>query len=45
LVGIVLHRAVFAAILRVPFSAIAPMIVVSCAIGAFAIRTPCSTSG
>jgi len=29
---------VFAAILRVPFSAIAPMIVVSCAIGAFAIQ-------
>jgi len=28
----------FAAILRVPFSAIAPMIVVSCAIGAFAIQ-------
>src|SRR5207247_8864944 len=29
---------VFAAILRVPFSGIAPMIVVSCAIGAFAIQ-------
>src|SRR5262245_40902281 len=29
---------VFAAVLRVPFSAIAPMIVVSCAIGAFAIQ-------
>jgi putative tricarboxylic transport membrane protein len=29
---------IFAAILRVPFSAIAPMIVVSCAIGAFAIQ-------
>ncbi len=29
---------VFAAILRVPFSAIAPMIVVSCAIGAYAIQ-------
>src|SRR5436305_2771237 len=29
---------VFASILRVPFSAIAPMIVVSCAIGAFAIQ-------
>jgi TctA family transporter len=29
---------VFAAILRVPFAAIAPMIVVSCAIGAFAIQ-------
>src|SRR5437870_7999231 len=28
----------FAAILRVPFSAIAPMIVVSCAIGAYAIQ-------
>src|SRR5258705_200662 len=28
----------FAAVLRVPFSAIAPMIVVSCAIGAFAIQ-------
>ena len=28
----------FAAILRVPFAAIAPMIVVSCAIGAFAIQ-------
>ncbi len=29
---------VFAAVLRVPFAAIAPMIVVSCAIGAFAIQ-------
>src|SRR6476660_753500 len=29
---------VFAAILRVPFAAIAPMIVVACAIGAFAIQ-------
>ena len=29
---------IFAAILRVPFSAIAPMIVVSCAIGAYAIQ-------
>jgi putative tricarboxylic transport membrane protein len=29
---------IFASILRVPFSAIAPMIVVSCAIGAFAIQ-------
>src|SRR5258705_609735 len=29
---------IFAGILRVPFSAIAPMIVVSCAIGAFAIQ-------
>ena len=28
----------FAAVLRVPFSAIAPMILVSCAIGAFAIQ-------
>jgi TctA family transporter len=28
----------FAAVLRVPFSAIAPMIVVSCAVGAFAIN-------
>jgi putative tricarboxylic transport membrane protein len=28
----------FAAVLRVPFAAIAPMIVVSCAIGAFAIQ-------
>src|SRR5213593_2912415 len=28
----------FAAVLRVPFAAIAPMIVVSCAIGAFAIK-------
>ena len=29
---------IFAAILRVPFAAIAPMIVVSCAIGAYAIQ-------
>jgi len=29
---------IFAAVLRVPFSAIAPMIVVSCAIGAYAIQ-------
>ena len=29
---------IFAAVLRVPFAAIAPMIVVSCAIGAFAIQ-------
>jgi len=29
---------VFASVLRVPFAAIAPMIVVSCAIGAFAIQ-------
>jgi len=29
---------VFAAVLRVPFAAIAPMIVVSCAIGAYAIQ-------
>ena len=29
---------IFASILRVPFAAIAPMIVVSCAIGAFAIQ-------
>jgi TctA family transporter len=29
---------IFAAILRVPFAAVAPMIVVSCAIGAFAIQ-------
>jgi putative tricarboxylic transport membrane protein len=29
---------IFASILRVPFSAIAPMIVVSCAIGAYAIQ-------
>jgi putative tricarboxylic transport membrane protein len=36
---------IFAAILRVPFSAIAPMIVVSCAIGAYAIQNACSTSG
>jgi len=31
----------FAAVLRVPFSAIAPMIVVSCAIGPTRSRTPC----
>src|SRR5689334_3463824 len=29
---------IFAAVLRVPFAAVAPMIVVSCAIGAFAIQ-------
>jgi len=29
---------IFAAILRVPFAAVAPMIVVSCAIGAYAIQ-------
>ncbi len=29
---------VFASILRVPFAAVAPMIVVSCAIGAYAIQ-------
>ena len=29
---------IFAAILRVPFSAVAPMIIVSCAIGAYAIQ-------
>jgi TctA family transporter len=29
---------VFASVLRVPFSAVAPMIVVSCAIGAYAIQ-------
>src|SRR5256885_13115538 len=29
---------VFAAVLRVPFAAVAPMIVVSCAIGAYAIQ-------
>src|ERR1700704_265980 len=29
---------IFASILRVPFAAVAPMIVVSCAIGAFAIQ-------
>src|SRR5205823_12704891 len=29
---------VFAAVLRVPFAAIAPMIVVSCAIGAYAVQ-------
>ena len=28
----------FAAVLRVPFSAVAPMIIVSCAIGAYAIQ-------
>jgi TctA family transporter len=40
-VGLVIVLAtvpIFAAILRVPFAAIAPMIVVSCAIGAFAIQ-------
>src|SRR5204862_1409535 len=30
---------IFAAILRIPFAAVAPMIVVSCAIGASAIQT------
>jgi TctA family transporter len=29
---------IFAAVLRVPFAAIAPMIVVSCAIGAYAVQ-------
>jgi TctA family transporter len=29
---------IFASILRIPFAAVAPMIVVSCAIGAFAIQ-------
>ena len=29
---------IFASILRVPFAAVAPMIVVSCAIGAYAIQ-------
>jgi putative tricarboxylic transport membrane protein len=29
---------IFASVLRVPFSAVAPMIIVSCAIGAFAIQ-------
>jgi len=29
---------IFAAVLRVPFAAVAPMIVVSCAIGAYAIQ-------
>jgi TctA family transporter len=41
IVGLILVLAtvpVFAAVLRVPFAAIAPMIVVSCAIGAFAIQ-------
>src|SRR5207248_2660188 len=41
LVGLVLVLStvpIFAAVLRVPFAAIAPMIVVSCAIGAFAIQ-------
>jgi TctA family transporter len=41
IVGLVLVLStvpIFAAVLRVPFSAIAPMIVVSCAIGAFAIN-------
>ncbi|HEY0235536.1 MAG TPA: tripartite tricarboxylate transporter permease, partial [Afipia sp.] len=40
-VGLVIVLAtvpLFAAVLRVPFSAIAPMIVVSCAVGAFAIQ-------
>jgi TctA family transporter len=32
------HRAALRRVLRVPFAAIAPMIVVSCAIGAFAIQ-------
>ena len=35
---LVLTVPIFAAILRVPFAAIAPMIVVSCAIGAYAIQ-------
>jgi putative tricarboxylic transport membrane protein len=41
IVGLVLVLStvpVFAAVLRVPFAAIAPMIVVSCAIGAYAIQ-------
>jgi len=41
IVGLVLVLStvpVFAAILRVPFAAIAPMIVVSCAIGAYAVQ-------
>ena len=41
IVGLVLVLStvpVFAAVLRVPFAAIAPMIVVSCAIGAFAVQ-------
>jgi TctA family transporter len=41
LVGLVMVLStvpLFAAVLRVPFAAIAPMIVVSCAIGAFAIQ-------
>jgi TctA family transporter len=36
---------IFASILRVPFAAVAPMIVVSCAIGATRSRTRCSTCG
>jgi TctA family transporter len=46
LVGLVLVLTtvpVFASILRVPFAAVAPMIVVSCAIGAYAIQN--ATSG
>ena len=41
IVGLVLVMTtvpIFAAVLRVPFAAIAPMIVVSCAIGAYAIQ-------
>ena len=41
IVGLVLVLStvpLFAAVLRVPFAAIAPMIVVSCAIGAYAIQ-------
>jgi putative tricarboxylic transport membrane protein len=41
IVGLVMVLAtvpLFAAVLRVPFAAIAPMIIVSCAIGAFAIQ-------
>jgi len=41
LVGLVMVLStvpLFAAVLRVPFSAIAPMIVVSCAVGAYAIQ-------
>ena len=41
IVGLVLVLStvpIFAAVLRVPFAAIAPMIVVSCAIGAFAVQ-------
>src|SRR5690349_23795158 len=40
-VGLVMVLAtvpLFAAVLRVPFAAIAPMIIVSCAVGAFAIQ-------